>query len=338
MKYEDIIKEIKAGLTGDESKDTEYLMAQSEKYREHKYAKEILRECGRMIYEIVPDAKKANLDKIVNEQNAEYRTRLNNAIKAHREGRLDESQKIIEQLIKEIEDMNWYQDDTINEYHHFNEFLEEALYKEYNKLKKIIRQPDFPLEKIYFEYGSLLIDLKRPADAEKALATAMKWNPADVAIALEHSESLKCQGKFEDYFEESKKAFKYAFRPKDLAHCYRNVGFYFSEKEIWMEAACCYAMSLQFDKESQIALSELQYIYQRAGQEVVDSVNADYMKETCKKYGFSFGPDVDVLGIAFAYGEQFAKEGEKEGAKYCFQIVYDLTGDKVVEKKIKELG
>ena len=62
MDLEKILKEITSGLTGDNTKDMQYLKEQSEKYKEHEYAKEILRACGRLMYELIPSDKKKELE------------------------------------------------------------------------------------------------------------------------------------------------------------------------------------------------------------------------------------------------------------------------------------
>ena len=47
MTYEEIIKKIQAGLSGDKQQDQAYLKQQMEEYKDHRYNHEIVRECGR---------------------------------------------------------------------------------------------------------------------------------------------------------------------------------------------------------------------------------------------------------------------------------------------------
>ena len=60
--YESIMAEIRAGLTGRAERDVPYLMEQMDRYEGHPLVKEITRECGRMIYETVPEDLKKKLD------------------------------------------------------------------------------------------------------------------------------------------------------------------------------------------------------------------------------------------------------------------------------------
>ena len=50
-----------AGLTGDEVHDRAYLKEQMEKYKEHELSTEIIRACGRLFYDLVPEDKKEEL-------------------------------------------------------------------------------------------------------------------------------------------------------------------------------------------------------------------------------------------------------------------------------------
>ncbi len=339
MELEKIIEEIENNLTGDSKKDVQYLLEQGEKYKDHKNSKEIRRACGRLLYHCVSKETKKSLDKIISDETLSYELVIKKARALQHEGKYDEALKLMEDLINKTKGMDWFKDDSVSEYHCFNEFFEEVLYREYTKPTKTIRNPGFfRLDTIYFQYGSLLIDAKRFQDAEKALITALRWNPANADIALERAETCKLQGNLEAFFNHSIEAFKYAFRPKSLARCFRNVGYYFSDKEMWQEATNCYTLSLQFDNNSDIAMSEILYIQEKTGKNAIRFVDLEFAKKTCEKYGFPLGPDKNVLDLAYSYGKHFIKEGDNEGAKYCLQIVYDLTNDGSIAKQIEELS
>ena len=54
----DIIEEIKKGLTGSASHDANYLHDQAMKYRNHENSEEILRILSDMTFDLLPDDKK----------------------------------------------------------------------------------------------------------------------------------------------------------------------------------------------------------------------------------------------------------------------------------------
>ena len=58
MSFDAIMNEIKAGLTGDSNADIDYLQEQVDKYKDHEDAKKIIMECGKLIYELLPEDQK----------------------------------------------------------------------------------------------------------------------------------------------------------------------------------------------------------------------------------------------------------------------------------------
>ena len=336
MDFEQIMREITSGLTGDGKKDMKYLMEQAEKYKDHEMGKEIVRAIGRLIAKCVPEDKIAELNRLINNDLTSYESVLEEIRFKQHEKKFDEALVLMEGMIQKLEDANMFTDDQVSEYHCFNEFFEEALYRMNAKPTRDLRQATYPFDEIYTLYGSLLIDLQRPKDAETALIKAMKWNPSDAQIAFEHAETYKIRGDMESFLKLTIKIFKCAFRPKQVARCFRNLGFYFIEKELWEEAVACFTMSLQFDKESTLAMSELYYIQQKAGR-TIPTPGMDQLKRYAEKYGFPVGADPDVLGLSFAYGKHFAEQGDAAGARYCWQITYDLTDDEDIRKMMDKL-
>ena len=65
MTYEQIIKKITKGLTGNTSKDIKYLQEQMEYYKDHSMSQEILRACGRIMYDLFPEDKKSEIGRII---------------------------------------------------------------------------------------------------------------------------------------------------------------------------------------------------------------------------------------------------------------------------------
>lgn len=63
MDFDQIMKEITSGLTGDNKADMTYLQEQMEKYKDHEMGKEIIRACGRIMYQLMPEEAKVELAK-----------------------------------------------------------------------------------------------------------------------------------------------------------------------------------------------------------------------------------------------------------------------------------
>ena len=65
MDFDSIMQEITSGLTGKSDEDVAYLMNQAEKHKAHPFAKEIVRACGRMMFDLIPDDKKAEFEQAI---------------------------------------------------------------------------------------------------------------------------------------------------------------------------------------------------------------------------------------------------------------------------------
>ena len=334
--FDTIMLEITSGLTGDHEKDIPYLMEQCEKYKEHEFGKEIARACGRLIYEVLPEDKKEEL----NQMHGNGLQGIDSVLEETRfniyKKNFDKALQLIESVIGKIENLDFYQDDTVSEYHTFNNFFEEALYRFRNEPKKDLRRADGPLSDAYLLYGSLLIELKRFEDAKIALKKALRWNPIDFNITSEYTEIFKITRDLDTFYKLTLDAFKIAYHPETLARCYRNLGFYFIEKKLYPEATVCYLLSMNFSSDNKQAQSELYYI-QSLNNGKLKTPSEKEVKEFSEKYGFPTGSDRDILSLAYSYGMHLREQGIYDAAKFCFEILYNLVKDPEIKKMIDNL-
>ncbi|MBQ2880614.1 MAG: tetratricopeptide repeat protein [Anaerotignum sp.] len=336
MNFDEIMREITQGLTGNASDDLKYLNDQMENYKNHEMATEILRACGRLMYGLISDDKKEELGRAIGNELKAVESTLDEIRYNYYKKDIKTAMSLSEALVEKADHNPMYKNDEVSEYFTFNEFFEELLYSFYNKPQKRIRQANFPFADIYLLHGSLLIEQKRYSEAKEVLKKARRWNPANAKMAFEYMETYKALGDIEHFFELTKETFKYAFTKQDVARCYRNLGFYFIEKELYKEATGCYLLSLQYDKENKSAPSELYYIQTKVP-EGLQEPTIDELREYGEKYDFPIGVPEDILGIAFSYGKHFAEKGEVEGAAYCLRIVFELTGDERVKELLDQM-
>ncbi len=155
-------------------------------------------------------------------------------------------------------------------------------------------------------------------------------------ITSEYIETFKMLGDLNNFFRLTVDAFKIAFRPQHVARCYRNLGYYFVEKELYSEAIACYLLSLQFEKDALQVQSELYYINSKTDGKVKEP-SIEEAKKYAEKYGFPIGADDDILGLSFSLGKHFYQEKAAEAARYFLGITYDLTDDENIKKMIDSL-
>lgn len=333
--FEVIMKEITMGMTGDPETDIKYLFEQMEKYKEHEYSKEILRACGRLMYEIIPEDQKEELNKLIDKDNMGFNAAFEEIQFNIYKKNYDKALKLMENMVRNYEEQGLYANDAVSEYYCFREAMEEILYRLYNEPQKDLRIAQIDYAEMYFQYGSLLIEMNRIEDAANALEKAKRWNPSSAKIVFEYAETFKMRGMIKEFGEITRSVFKYAFRPADLARCYRNMAFYFVENKEYKVAVCCLLYSIQFEK-SEMVSSELYYISQKTGE--MYNPSEDELKKHFKTHGIPTGPEVEMLKNAYAYGMHFHDHGDDDNAVYFFEIFAAFINDDEVNKILEEIA
>ncbi len=321
--FEEIMSEINDGLTGDTDRDLKYLIGKAAEYREHPYAKEITRAIGRIQYRLLPDEIRSNLEDKTSEDMEVLRKKLKRADYHIVRKEYEEAEAVLVPLVRDIEEAGLFKDDTVSEYHVFDDLFEEMIFLELQHPAKKVRRVPYPYHEIYLRCGSLMIDMGRYDEAQNAFEKALHWNPVSSWIWLEYAETFKYRGMTEQVINCTKKLFPYVYQPKLIAKCYRNFGFCLIEEQKYTDAAVCYYMSLIYDSESSQAEEELRYIQQTAGFDPEPPEKNDILR-VCRTYGIPQGPNPDLLAMAYTAGKMMMEKNDYQSARHFLEIAYDL--------------
>ncbi len=191
MSFDEIMRQITSGLSSNSEHDIKYLQEQMEKYKNHELGKEILRACGRLIYELLPNDKKDELAKIVGKEEYTYEASLDEVRFNIYKKDYDKALSIIESVIRKVESLDAFQNDAVSEYYTFNEPFEEVIFQIRNESDKEIRRAPIPFSTMYLLYGNLLFEMKRYNEAQEALRKSLKWNPMSADANFEYIETYK---------------------------------------------------------------------------------------------------------------------------------------------------
>ena len=292
--FDSIMHKITRGLSGDSMTDNAYLKEQVEEYKDHELGKEIVRVCARFMYELFPDDKKKELERVINNDSSGTEATLEEVRFSIYKKDFNKALQIMEAFVTKVEALNAYEDDPISDYHDFEEWFEEILYQHRSKSEKNLLHAQIPYREMYLLYGSLLVELNRIPEAQEALKKGLRWDPICFRMMSEYIETYKMSGDLEQFYILTKEAFKIAFRSTDLARCYRNLGYYFVEKKLWSEAISCNLLSLEYDNEAKAAQSELYYINSATDAKIPDpSPNRDAVLGS-KIHIISLGDTVEI--------------------------------------------
>ena len=331
MDFKKIIEQIMEGMSGDNEKDIVYLKEQMDKYAQHENSLEILRAIGRKIYDLLPEESKTefvrllgNTDDVINmviDEAFFQLTQNHDPIRA---------EKLYKSIIDSIEGL--FKDDEEAEYHSFDNIYEEVIYKYIDKPQKTLRRSTFDNAMIYYFYGYCLIDNEKLDEAEQALLEACRWDPVKPQIIFELAEIYKMKKDFKPFLKYTATALKYAYSPADIARAYRNYGFYYTDIEEYEKGAAFFYLSNIF-QDDKTANSELFYIAQTIGK-LPDRPEPDEMKKLCEQEGVQFWFNKDVVSLIYQVAQALEEDGVKNGAVFGYSIVYKLTNDDEIKKRI----
>lgn len=263
---------------------------------------------------------------------------LTQAVTLAGEKDVDAAVDILKQQIEQVEGLNLYNDGRAD-YYDFNTLMEMVMFQTQHSEIKNASDIEEPLNRLYAMYGSLLLEQGKLDEAEESLAIAMDWNPMSADIAFEHAEIFKQKKDWEKFKELTTAVFPIAYKRREIAHGYRNLGYYFVEKQMWDEAVGCYLLSMSFaDAEGRYqAELELKYIHEETeGQAKRPSIGA--MRSYGEKYSFPIGPDAKIIETAMQYGKTMLENQKYEHANYFLDIAYKLTESKELKDLLDKIN
>jgi tetratricopeptide (TPR) repeat protein len=303
-------------------------------------AQEILRGIGRLLYEVIPSEKRAELDRLIGNNHLGVNSAIEEAEFQIHKKNFGKALEILESIINKNEDDNgeliMFRDDTVSEYHCFRNIFEEIIYKETFKPERTVRKMSEDFAHLYCIYGSLLFELKRYDEAGAALKKAIRINPIATEARFELAEISKVKGDWQDFLKQTIQCLTVAYSSVNIGRCYRNVGYYFIEQQNFDAATVIYFISMQYDRQSQMAQSQLLYIQQVTGKQVKPPSNEEFV-QIFKQHEIPSGANEIVLGIATALGKSAKEQGHFDAARFFFSILYDLTLDEGVKSWIDSL-
>jgi tetratricopeptide (TPR) repeat protein len=327
------MQQITSGLTGDSPKDICYLREQGEKYKGLKIETEVKRAIGRLIYGLLPAEGKGKMGHALEDDAEHIESAMKEAEYLLEHGNPQKAVTILEPLISSVGSL--YHDDAETEYRDFNNAVETTLYLNvYHPVKTVIC-PKINRSMMYLMYGYALVELNRLDDAKIALEMSIHFNPVNVHAIFEYSDLFKRNRSFQPMLKWTRRCLKYAYTPNDIAHVYRNFGYYYIEQQQYAKSAAMYYVSLCFEQNQQ-ATSELFYITQMTGKKPTEP-SSEEAENIFQQENIQYGPSELVVSILSKLAMQFEENGKTEEAKAHYQMLYKITRDEGTKQKLEQI-
>lgn len=333
MNTQEILQQIRDGLTGEYGVDMAYLEGQVTKYKSHENAAEIENAIAELAYEILPEDKKEEVSKMMYLDGKRLDAVMNDALKLIDEGKSEESFKLTEALYTKIRIS--YRETEAKMYLSLRNPLEHQLYLYFYQPSKRLERPPFDLSRMVMIHGYNLLEAGRPEDAVAVLEDAIRYNPLNTDAYFEMAECYKYMQRHDELLGCVKETLSIATTPEEISRCYCNLGFYCVEIKDYDSAVCFYYEAMIY-ADNPIVTAELSHIHQVTGKKLT-APTRKLVNEAFEKYGIKPGANDEVVGVVAALAKSSIEENDKVRARIYFRILYGLTNDPEVKKTLDAL-
>lgn len=168
---------------------------------------------------------------------------------------------------------------------------------------------------------------------------AIKFNPASSVARLQVLEIDKREKEFSTFVDDIKELFKYAYRRRDIALAYRDLGYYLVEIEDYEMAIVAYYLSNIYEVTEK-SLEEIKNISETAKIDLESKqwLSEEMMGELYNKYKVPLLPDQNLVKLSVAMAKDAYEKKAYQTSLFSYQIAYELTLEEEYGEKIKELA
>ena len=161
-------------------------------------------------------------------------------------------------------------------------------------------------------------------------------NPVDMESILGIILCCKQLGDTEGEYSYTTESYNYCCTRAELAAYYRNLGWYYLEKYNPELSAACYLYSKYFE-ETQQADAELEFLEKAIGKKV-SAKDLSQIQNILKENNIPTEANPITLALLYKAAEEAQEAGDKAQALDCYRMVYDLTEDEEVGRRISSLS
>ena len=161
-------------------------------------------------------------------------------------------------------------------------------------------------------------------------------NPVDMESILGIILCCKQLGDTEGEYSYTTESYNYCCTRAELAAYYRNLGWYYLEKYNPELSAACYLYSKYFE-ESQQADAELEFLEKAIGKKI-SAKDLTQIRNILKENNIPTEANPITLALLYKAAEEAQEAGDKAQALDCYRMVYDLTEDEEVGRRIGGLS
>lgn len=217
----------------------------------------------------------------------------------------------------------------------FNHPFESILFQARNRDKRTVVQISNLPEILYYQYATILFELKRFDEAREQLKKCLKLNPCNARAYFELAEVEKASQNLEEVRRLTAEVHPYIYTRPQLAHYYRNQAFLANMDGKFRLAVAMVYVSLDYEEHA-IARAQLNALAKVKGTDL-SRPKTEEIQKLIQDTDIQLGPNKDVYGIALEVGAKM-RERNPDLARMCFIIAYDMTHYKPILRDLARLG
>ncbi len=242
----------------------------------------------------------------------------------------DGAREILDELI--VTSAGIYGEDDKERYFCFDSPLHFYLYDFKLSPKKLIKRSVIDYRTLYLCSAHIYSAYEEYEKAEEELRNALYWNPVDFNVFSELA-SLYLKLNDDSKFLIVANAMRSYILSKEMLSEYhlRLASYYLNKKDYTTAAALFYAS--EYTGSTSASEDGINKIIEITGQTPV-APGIEELKETLIKDNLEYGLDPEILSLIYDLSFDLQNRGNKDGAKYCLEVLFDLTDD---EKYMREI-
>lgn len=336
--YEEIVQSIRETLTGNFDVDGRTIMTAMGRYQDHEHGEEIMRACGEMLLDVVPQELKDQVELLM-EQGEESGPRVLEEAQARlakgdAEGAVDALLPLCNRLFEV--GAGSVSDDGQLCYFDLDNIVEQVLLVDTMKPEQPLKPALLPFVRVYSLLAYALHEAGRYEDAVMWLQRALVWNPVQPHLYFEIAEGFKRMEQVDQAEAWVDRAYVLCAGPAELARWYRAKGFCAVERKEFELAAAEFLFSTAFE-QSPVVGSELEYMKATFDRDYTQ-MDRGAVVDALREHGIPMGPNEAALQ-ALATSIQIARANDDvPTARECALRLYALTGDETVKTLLESLS
>lgn len=264
-------------------------------------------------------------------------TEQSQALDLVHEGRLEEAETTLTSLIGEMEARFTSQADEDRIYCSLEDTFQSVLYiHQFHTTKPVINQL-IPFSGVYCSCGKVNLILGRLDKARNMFLKSLEWNPFDADSLLDLIRIYIEKDDHKTAFQMLQSVFCKLYQPEYIAYALNLAADCFIAQDQIKEAGWCILAASSLDPDSSTTQYQLDlYVRDNGGLPSVPTV--EELEELENRYGFSLGPDPEIIELAVARARVLKKKHKDlEGALELYQIAGRMTADRSVHQSLNSL-